>query len=56
VGNEAVAVFRIRVGKQIDSAALIADDTMPALLTSLTVLVGAVGVCGLPMADPVTVC
>jgi divalent metal cation (Fe/Co/Zn/Cd) transporter len=25
LGNEAVAVFRIRVGRQIDSAALIAD-------------------------------
>lgn len=55
VGNEAVAIFRIRVGKQIDSAALIADGYHARTdgWTSLAVLVGAVGVyAGYPMADP----
>jgi len=56
VGNEAVAVFRIRVGKQIGSAALIADGYHARVdgWTSLAVLVGAVGVwAGYPLADPV---
>jgi cation diffusion facilitator family transporter len=55
VGNEAVAIFRIRVGKQIESAALIADGYHARTdgWTSLAVLVGAVGVyAGYPMADP----
>jgi len=45
-GNEAVAVFRIKVGKQIGSAALVADGHHARVdgLTSLAVLVGAVGV------------
>ncbi|MCS6801807.1 MAG: cation diffusion facilitator family transporter [Chloroflexota bacterium] len=54
-GNEAVAVFRIRVGKQINSAALIADGYHARAdgLTSLAVLVGATGVAlGFPIADP----
>jgi cation diffusion facilitator family transporter len=56
VGNEAVAVFRIRVGKQIGSAALVADGYHARIdgWTSLAVLVGAVGVwAGYPLADPV---
>ena len=54
-GNEAVAIFRIRVGKEIGSAALIADGHHARVdgLTSLAVLFGAVGVwMGYPMADP----
>jgi cation diffusion facilitator family transporter len=57
VGNEAVAIFRIRVGKQIASAALIADGYHARTdgWTSLTVLVGAMGVgFGYPLADPIT--
>jgi cation diffusion facilitator family transporter len=56
VGNEAVAIFRIRVGRQIDSAALIADGYHARTdgWTSLAVLVGAVGVwLGYPLADPI---
>jgi cation diffusion facilitator family transporter len=56
VGNEAVAVFRIRVGREIDSAALIADGYHARTdgWTSLAVLVGAVGVwLGYPLADPI---
>ncbi|MEO5808696.1 MAG: cation diffusion facilitator family transporter [Sphingomicrobium sp.] len=54
-GNEAVAVFRIRVGRQINSAALIADGYHARTdgLTSLAVVLGAVGVWfGFPLADP----
>jgi len=56
VGNEAVAVFRIRVGRQIGSAALIADGYHARIdgWTSLAVLVGAIAVwAGYPLADPV---
>jgi len=56
LGNEAVAVFRIRVGKEIGSAALIADGYHARAdgWTSLAVLVGAIGVrLGYPSADPV---
>jgi cation diffusion facilitator family transporter len=56
LGNEAVAVFRIRVGRQIDSAALIADGYHARAdgLTSLAVVLGAAGVwLGYPLADPV---
>lgn len=56
VGNEAVAVFRIRVGRRIGSAALIADGHHARVdgWTSLAVLVGVVGVwLGYPLADPV---
>jgi cation diffusion facilitator family transporter len=55
VGNEAVAVFRIRVGREIGSAALIADGQHARIdgLTSLAVLVGALGVwAGFSLADP----
>ncbi len=54
-GNEAVALFRIRVGREIGSAALIADGYHARVdgLTSLAVLVGALGVwAGFPLADP----
>ena len=55
-GNEAVAVFRIRVGRQINSAALIADGYHARTdgLTSLAVVLGAFGVwLGFPLADPI---
>ncbi|KUM27801.1 cobalt transporter [Mesorhizobium loti] len=56
LGNEAVAVFRIRVGRQINSAALIADGYHARTdgLTSLAVVAGAIGVwLGFPLADPI---
>ena len=56
LGNEAVAVFRIKVGRQIDSAALIADGYHARTdgLTSLAVVLGAFGVwMGFPLADPI---
>jgi cation diffusion facilitator family transporter len=56
LGNEAVAVYRIRVGRRIGSAALVADGLHARTdgLTSLAVLVGAGGVAaGWPLADPV---
>ena len=55
IGNEAVAVFRIRVGKEIGSAALVADGYHARVdgWTSLAVLGGALGVwLGYPVADP----
>jgi cation diffusion facilitator family transporter len=55
IGNEAVAVFRIRVGKEIGSAALVADGYHARVdgLTSLAVLAGALGIwLGYPLADP----
>lgn len=55
VGNEAVAFYRIRVGKEIGSAALIADGYHARAdgLTSLAVVVGGLGVlAGQPVADP----
>lgn len=55
-GNEIVAVFRIRVGREMNSAALIADGYHARVdgLTSLAVVVGAVGVyLGFPLADPI---
>jgi cation diffusion facilitator family transporter len=56
MGNEAVARFRIKVGKEIGSAALVADGYHARVdgLTSLAVLAGAVGVwLGFPLADPI---
>ncbi len=56
LGNETVALFRIRVGRQIGSAALIADGQHARIdgLTSLAVLFGAVGsVLGYPIVDPI---
>ena len=55
IGNEAVAVFRIRVGRRMGSAALVADGYHARTdgWTSLAVLVGATGVwLGYPLADP----
>jgi cation diffusion facilitator family transporter len=55
VGNEWVAGFRIRVGRAIDSVALIADGYHARTdgLTSLAVVLGALGMwLGLPAADP----
>ncbi len=55
LGNEAVAVFRIRIGRQINSAALIADGYHARTdgLTSLAVVLGAFGVwMGYALADP----
>jgi cation diffusion facilitator family transporter len=56
VGNEVVAVYRIRVGRRIGSAALEADGMHARTdgLTSLGVVAGAVGVAlGFPVADPI---
>jgi cation diffusion facilitator family transporter len=56
VGNEFVAVLRIRVGRQINSAALAADGYHARTdgLTSLAVVIAAVGVwLGFPLADPI---
>ncbi|MEX0805345.1 MAG: cation diffusion facilitator family transporter [Candidatus Binatia bacterium] len=55
-GNEMVAIFRIRIGKEINSAALVADGYHARVdgLTSLAVLLGAIGVwLGFPLADPI---
>lgn len=54
-GNEAVALFRIKVGREIGSAALVAEGYHARAdgLTSLAVLGGAAGVwMGYPAADP----
>ncbi|ESX85504.1 cation diffusion facilitator family transporter [Mesorhizobium sp. LSHC412B00] len=56
LGNEAVAVFRIRIGREINSAALVADGYHARTdgLTSLAVVIGAMGVwLGFPLADPI---
>ncbi len=56
VGNEVVARFRMKVGREIGSAALVADGYHARVdgLTSLAVLAGAVGVwLGFPLADPI---
>jgi cation diffusion facilitator family transporter len=56
IGNEAVAVFRLRVGRQIHSAALIADGHHARVdgWTSLAVLGSAVGAwLGYPLLDPI---
>lgn len=55
LGNEVVAVYRIRVGTRIGSAALVADGKHAQAdgITSLGVVVGAAGVAlGYPVADP----
>ncbi len=55
-GNEVVAIYRIRVGAQIGSAALVADGVHARIdgFTSLAVVVGALGVMiGFPLADPI---
>lgn len=55
-GNELVAIYRIRVGQRIGSAALVADGVHARLdgFTSLAVVLGALGVmAGIPLADPI---
>ncbi len=55
LGNEAVAVLRIRVGREIGSAALVADGLHSRVdgFTSLAVLLGVLGVwAGFPIVDP----
>jgi cation diffusion facilitator family transporter len=54
-GNELIALYRIRVGREIGSAALVADGYHARTdgLTSLAVVAGAIGVwLGYPIADP----
>lgn len=55
LGNEAVAIYKIRVGRRIDSVPLIADGKHARIdgLVSLGAAAGIVGVwLGLPIADP----
>jgi cation diffusion facilitator family transporter len=55
-GNEIAAILRIRVGREMSSAALIADGYHARAdgITSLAVIVGAAGVWfGFPLADPI---
>lgn len=55
LGNEAVAWFRIKVGKDINSAALVADGYHARAdgITSLAVLGSVIGIwLGFPLADP----
>jgi hypothetical protein len=55
-GNELVAIYRIRVGRQIGSAALVADGLHARAegFTSLAVVASALGVlAGFPQADPI---
>ena len=56
LGNEAVAIFRIKIGREISSAALVADGQHARVdgFTSLAVLFGALGaLAGFPLADPI---
>jgi cation diffusion facilitator family transporter len=56
IGNEAVAILQIRTGRQIGSAALIADGQHARIdgFTSLAVLVAVIGtVAGVPILDPI---
>ena len=55
-GNELVAMYRIRVGRRIGSAALVADGVHARTdgFTSLAVVLGVLGVwLGFPLADPI---
>ena len=55
LGNEGVALFRIKIGREIGSAALVADGEHARVdgFTSLAVLIGVLGtVLGFPLADP----
>ncbi|PYF99198.1 cation diffusion facilitator family transporter [Georgenia satyanarayanai] len=55
-GNEVVAIYRIRAGRRIGSAALVAEGqhARTDALTSLAVVIGVVGAwVGLPWVDPV---
>ncbi|MEP6850495.1 MAG: cation diffusion facilitator family transporter [Acidobacteriota bacterium] len=56
IGNEGVAMFRIKVGKEMGSAALVADGYHARTdgFASLSVLLSAIGVwLGYPLADPI---
>ncbi|MBM7279217.1 cation transporter [Gordonia rubripertincta] len=56
IGNEWVALYRIRIGRRIGSAALVADGLHARTdgFTSLAVLLSAGGVAaGIPLADPI---
>src|SRR3954449_5858704 len=56
LGNETVARYRIRIGRRIGSAALVADGIHARTdgFTSLAVVLGAAGVAaGWPLADPI---
>jgi cation diffusion facilitator family transporter len=56
VGNEAVAILQIRTGREIGSAALVADGQHARIdgFTSLAVLIGVAGVAlGVPVLDPI---
>jgi ribosomal protein S18 acetylase RimI-like enzyme len=56
LGNELVAVYRIRIGRKIGSAALVADGLHARTdgFTSLAVVAAALGVLlGFPLADPI---
>lgn len=55
-GNELVASYRIRVGRKIGSAALVADGVHARTdgFTSLAVVAGVIGIwLGFPLADPI---
>jgi Co/Zn/Cd efflux system component len=55
-GNELVAIYRIRVGRRIGSAALVADGIHARTdgFTSLAVIAGVIGIwLGFPLADPI---
>jgi cation diffusion facilitator family transporter len=57
-GNELVAMYRIRVGRRIGSAALVADGVHARTdgFTSFAVVLGVIGVwAGFPSADPIVV-
>jgi cation diffusion facilitator family transporter len=56
IGNEWVALYRIRIGRRVGSAALVADGVHARTdgFTSLAVLFSAGGVAlGIPLADPI---
>jgi cation diffusion facilitator family transporter len=56
IGNELVARYRIKVGRQIGSGALVADGLHARAdgFTSLAVVIGAAGIAlGFPLADPI---
>jgi cation diffusion facilitator family transporter len=56
VGNEAVAYYKTKIGREINSVALVADGQHSRMdgLTSLAAVLGLVGVqLGFPLADPI---
>ncbi|MBP3040740.1 cation transporter [Bacillaceae bacterium Marseille-Q3522] len=56
IGNEIVALYRIRMGKRMGSAALVADGHHARIdgWTSLAVLIGVIGAWfGFPIVDPI---